>query len=103
LRRIAWIMVLTMTVLLVLAFLAVAYGVVRQGRLMAERQEAASPAAAVPANALASLTLAPGVRIVSAQAGGGKLVLHLTGAAGDEVQVIDMASGALVQQVRTQK
>jgi hypothetical protein len=86
-----------MTVLLVLAFLAVAYGVVRQARLLAAgRQGAPAGTASV------SLTLAPGVRIVSAAAEGGRLVLHVRGPAGDEVQVIDMASGTLVSQVRTQ-
>lgn len=93
-----------MSVLMALAFLGVVWGFMRQGRAMVEgRQEAA--AAALPAartgDALATLTLAPGVRIVSAQTGNGRLVLHLTGPTGDEVQVIDLASGQLSQQIRT--
>jgi hypothetical protein len=94
-------MVITMTVLLVLALFAVVWGFVVNGRaLVAKRSQAAAPAAA--AGPLLSLTLAPGARIVSAQAEGGKLVLHVQGPAGDEVQVIDMATGALRTQVRTQ-
>ena len=90
-------MVITMTVLLVLALIAVVWGFVLKGRALADKR-AVQPQAA----AMASLTLAPGVRIVSASAQGGKLVLHLSGPGGDEVQVIDMASGALTSQVKTQ-
>ena len=96
-------MVISMTVLLVLAFVAVVYGFIRQGRLLLQGRQSAVPVSSPAAPGLGSLTLAPGVRIVSAQDEGGKLVLHLTGPAGDEVQVIDMASGALMQQVRTRK
>jgi len=92
-----------MSVLLALAFLGVVWGFMRQGRAMLEgRQAAAAPVAAVPAGeALATLTLAPGVRIVSVQAAAGKMVLHLTGPTGDEVQVIDLSTGLVAQQVRT--
>ena len=66
------------------------------------RQEAAATLpAARTGDALATLTLAPGVRIVSAQTGNGRLVLHLTGPTGDEVQVIDLSSGQLSQQIKT--
>jgi hypothetical protein len=102
-------MVITMTVLLVLALIAVVWGFVRNGRaLMEKRAPQPVPLAATPAIApvtasgsLASLTLAPGARIVSAQTDAGRLVLHVTSPAGDEVQVIDMATGALTRQVQT--
>lgn len=104
LRRIAWAMVITMTVLLALALIAVVWGFVRNGRaLMEKRAPQPAPLAAAPAGAPAvSLTLAPGLRIVSATAEGGKLVLHVSGPAGDEVQIIDMASGAMTRQIKTQ-
>lgn len=101
-------MVISMTVLLALALIAVVWGFVINGRaLVAKRAQPAIPAAAASvagavAGPLLSLTLAPGVRIVSAQAEGGKLVLHVRGPAGDEVQVIDMATGAMGTQIRTQ-
>jgi len=107
LRRVAWILVISMSVLMALAFLGVVWGFMRQSRVMMEARQAVSAPlpAATPAppmgNALAALTLAPGVRIVSAQTGNGKLVLHLTGPAGDEVQVIDLITGALAQQIKT--
>ena len=104
LRRVAWAMVITMTVLLVLALLAVVWGFVVNGRALVAKRTAPAPVPApmaAAAGSLVSLTLAPGVRIVSAEAEGGKLVLHVSGPAGDEVQVIDMASGALTSQVRT--
>lgn len=102
-RRLAWILVITMSVLLALAFLGVVWGFMRQSRVVMEgRQEStmAIPAART-GDALATLTLAPGVRIVSAQTGNGRLVLHLTGPTGDEVQVLDLSSGHLLQQVKT--
>lgn len=103
-RRAAWAMVITMTVLLVLALIAVVWGFVVNGRaLIARRAQPAPPAAVSAAAPLVSVTLGPGVRIVSATAESGKLVLHVSGPAGDEVQVIDMASGALTSQVRTRK
>ena len=98
-------MVITMTVLLVLALFAVVWGFVVNGRALVEKRSAVSkpPAPAAAAGApLVSVSLAPGTRIVSAEAEGGKLVLHVSGPAGDEVQVIDMATGALTAQVRTQ-
>jgi hypothetical protein len=98
-------MVITMTVLLVLALFAVVWGFVVNGRALVAKRSQAAPMAAAPtasAGPLLSLTLAPGVRIVSAQAEGGKLVLHVQGPAGDEVQVIDMATGAMSTQIRTQ-
>lgn len=107
-RRVAWALVISMTVLLALALIAVVWGFVVNGRaLIAKRAQpaapvaAAFPAASMPAGPMLSLTLAPGVRIVSAQAEGGRLVLHVSGPAGDEVQVIDMATGAMSAQVRT--
>jgi hypothetical protein len=105
LRRAAWAMVITMTVLLVLALFAVVWGFVVNGRALVAKRSQAAPVAMTPAAAagpLLSLTLAPGARIVSAQAEGGKLVLHVQGPSGDEVQVIDMATGAKGLQVRTQ-
>ena len=96
-------MVITMTVLLVLALFAVVWGFVVNGRALVEKRSARpTPPAPAAAGPLVSLTLAPGTRIVSAQAEGGRLVLHVSGPAGDEVQVIDMATGALTRQVRTQ-
>ena len=91
-----------MSLLLALAFLGLVWGFMRQGRVMIAAKEAQTQA--VPAaESLASvrITLAPGVRIVSASPDGGKLVLHLTGPTGDEVQVLDLATGALTHLVHT--
>ena len=90
-----------MSVLLALAFLGLVWGFMRQGRIMMEAKQEAAPVAAAATGPLATLTLAAGARIVSAQAEGGKLVLHLTGPTGDEVHVLDLATGALTHQVRT--
>jgi hypothetical protein len=96
-------MVLIMSALLVLALLAVIWGFVRQARILMAAREAPAAAISRPGpgdSPLVTLTLAPGARIVSAQTGGGKLVLHVSGPRGDEVQVIDLATGALTGDVR---
>jgi len=105
LRRAAWLLVIIMTVLLVLAFVAVVWGFIRQGRILLEGHAAkqVSVGATVPSAAdfpLVTLTLKPGTQIVSAQADAGKLVLHVRGPAGDEVQVLNLPMGALMNDVR---
>ena len=89
-----------MTVLLVLAVLGTIWGFVRQARiLMAGRSQA--PVAAT--DAAATITLAPGARIVSAATEAGKLVLHVDTASGGEVEIIDLSTGKLTSQVKTQR
>lgn len=101
LRRAAWGLVLIMSVLLVLAFVAVVWGFIRQGRAYMEARAARPAAPAAAEGPLVTLTLGRGVRIVSARTEAGKLVLHVTGPRGDEVQVIDLRTGALTTDVRT--
>jgi hypothetical protein len=103
-RRTAWVIVIIMSALFVLALLGVVFGFVRQSRvLMAARaQKAAIPApAAAPDVAAAVITLAPGSRILSASTDAGKLVLHVSTSSGGEVEIIDLATGKLTAQVKT--
>jgi cytochrome oxidase Cu insertion factor (SCO1/SenC/PrrC family) len=103
-RRTAWVIVIIMSVLLVLALLGTIWGFVRQAHVvMAARASRAAPAVPVPAaaSAAATITLAPGARIVSATADAGKLVLHVEAPTGGEVEIIDLASGKLTGQVKT--
>jgi flagellar basal body-associated protein FliL len=94
-RRIAWVIVIIMSALLVLALLGAVWGFVRQAHVfMAGR-------ATAPAQAGAVITLAPGARIVSATTDAGKLVLHVATPSGGEVEIIDLASGKLTGQVKT--
>jgi hypothetical protein len=67
---------------------------------MARRE---APAAAAQGDAAAVVTLAPGARIVSATTQAGKLVLHVDTPSGGEVEIIDLATGKLTGQVKTQK
>jgi hypothetical protein len=92
-------LVIIMSALLVLALIAVVWGMVRQTRILLGGRQTA-PAAAGTA---ARIVLAPGARIVSAQTEAGRLVLHLTTPAGEEVEIIDLASGKLIQQIKTPK
>jgi len=93
-----------MSGLFVLALLGVIWGFVRQSQvLMAARAHKAVPAAAQSAapGAAATVTLAPGARIVSASTDAGKLVLHVQTQGGAEVEIIDLATGKLTAQVKT--
>ena len=99
-RRTAWVIVIIMTVLLVVALLGTVWGFLRQAHIfMVERQ---APAA-VQAGAAALVTLAPGARIVSATTEAGKLVLHVDTPSGGEVEIIDLSTGRLTGQIKTQK
>ena len=96
-RRTAWVIVIIMSALLVLALLGTIWGFVRQaGIVMANRAAAAPPGT----GAAATITLAPGARIVSATTDAGKLVLHVATPSGGEVEIIDLASGKLTGQVK---
>ena len=93
-RRTAWVIVIIMSALLVLALLGTIWGFVRQaGILMAHR-------AGAPTGAAATVTLAPGARIISATTDAGKLVLQVQTSSGGEVEIIDLASGKLTGQVK---
>ncbi len=97
-----------MTVLLVVALLGTVWGFLRQAHIfMAAKQpakesakELVSEQAGDPA---AVVTLAPGARIVSAATEAGKLVLHVDTPSGGEVEIIDLSTGKLTGQVKTQK
>src|SRR5580658_8016133 len=89
-RRAAWVIVIIMSALFVLALLGTIWGFVRQAHiLMAGRAAASAPAAAEP-DAAAIITLARGARIVSATTEAGKLVLHVATPSGGEVEIIDL-------------
>jgi len=106
-RRVAWAVVIIMSALFVLALLATVWGFVREAHIfMAAKatNQATAPAATSavpPAGPAATITLAPGVRIVSATTDAGKLVLHVATPTGGEVEIIDLASGKLTGQVKT--
>lgn len=96
--------VIILSVLLVVALVAVVAGFVRQARLYQASHAAASaaPMAAIPLAgmpAAAEMTLAPGAHILSATTDSGKLVLHVHTPAGDEVDIIDLASGKLTSRI----
>jgi len=94
-----------MSTLFVLAILATIWGFVRQAHIfMAAKEQSKIGAAAGPAEISpgATVTLAPGARILSATTESGKLVLHVATPAGSEVEIIDLATGKLTGQVKTQ-
>jgi flagellar basal body-associated protein FliL len=96
-RRIAWVIVIIMSILFVLALLGAIWGFVRQAHIFMAGRAVAPP----QTGAAATFTLAPGARIVSATTQAGKLVLHVATPTGSEVEIIDLASGKLTGQVKT--
>ena len=90
--RAAWILVIIMTALLALALIAVVWGFIRQGRILMERR---APAAA------SAMTLPAGAKIVSSSTEGGRLVLQLQTREGEEIRIIDIGTGKLVQTIKT--
>jgi hypothetical protein len=98
-RRTAWAIVIIMSTLFVLALLGTIWGFVRQAHIfMAAR---ATPAAPPQTGDAATITLAPGVRIISATTDAGKLVLHVATPTGGEVEIIDLATGKRTGQIKT--
>ena len=95
-RRTAWVIVLIMSVLFILALLGTIWGFVRQARILMASKAVAS----APAPAAAVITLAPGARIVSATTEAGKLVLHVATPSGGEVEIIDLATGKQTGQIK---
>ena len=93
-----------MSTLLVLALLGTIWGFIRQAHIfLAAREHSKAPAAAeVQTGAAATVILAPGARILSATTDSGKLVLHVATPQGSEVEIIDLATGRLTGQVKTQ-
>jgi hypothetical protein len=92
--------VIILTTLLVLGMVALVAGFVRQARLMMASHAAVRTV--VSEGAAATVMLAPGARIVSATTEAGKLVLQVATPSGGEVEIIDLASGKLTGQVKTQ-
>jgi hypothetical protein len=88
--------------LFLLALVAVIWGFVRQARIVMAGHPAPANVAAPAGDAPAVLTLAPGAHIVSAATDAGKLVLQVsTPDGGGEVEIIDLATGRLTEQVKT--
>jgi cytoskeletal protein RodZ len=108
-RRTAWVIVIIMSALVVLALLGTIWGFAHQARIfMAARagtpppSQTSGPQTSVSqTGAAATVTLAPGARIVSATTEAGKLVLHVATPTGGEVEIIDLATGKQTGQVKT--
>ncbi len=95
-----------MSALFVLALLGTIWGFMRQAHIFMaakeQREQVAAPVTGLPASAAATIVLAPGARIVSATTEAGKLVLHVDTPSGGEVEIIDLSTGKLTSQVKTQ-
>jgi hypothetical protein len=90
--------VIILSVLLAAGLIAVAAGFVRQYRLYQAHH--AAPMGELVEGAAARVILAPGAHIVSAGTDSGKLVLHVQTRDGGEVDIMDLATGALTAQVK---
>jgi hypothetical protein len=94
------VIVIIMSTLLVLALLGTIYGFLRQAHIFLSASSATHAATAPDAPAAATILLAPGARILSAQTASGKLVLHVATPSGSEVEIVDLATGKLTAQVK---
>jgi hypothetical protein len=95
-------MVIIMSTLFVLALLGTVWGFIRQAHIFMAAKEQSKAAVSSVAAPAASITLTPGARILSATTDSGKLVLHVATPAGSEVEIIDLSTGRLTGQVKTQ-
>jgi hypothetical protein len=91
-----------MSVLLALAFVGVVWGFIRQGRILMESRAARTAAQPASVPAQGGITLPPGAKIVSSATQGGRLVLRLQTPQGEEIRIIDLGTGKLVQTIKTQ-
>ena len=92
-----------MSTLVVVALLAAVWGFLRQAHIfLAAKEKAKEQPMAMAPPAAAAVILAPGARIVSATTEAGKLVLHVATPSGGEVEIIDLSTGRLTGQVKTQ-
>ena len=90
-----------MSALFVLALLGTIWGFVRQAHIFMVARTQAGGVAAAPLAPAATITLAPGARIVSASTDAGKLVLHVATPGGGEVEIIDLATGKQTGRIAT--
>jgi len=91
-----------MSTLFVLALLGTIWGFVRQAHIfMAAKEHRTAVPVEEKTDAAASVILAPGARILSATTDSGKLVLHVATPQGNEVEIIDLATGKRTGQVKT--
>jgi hypothetical protein len=99
------VLVIIMTMLLALALIAVVWGFIRQGRIMMQQRAARElPAATATAAAPAAgggIVLPPGAKILSSSTEAGRLVLRLQTRTGEEIRIIDLGTGKLVQTIKT--
>jgi hypothetical protein len=97
------VLVIIMTMLLALALIAVVWGFIRQGRIMMQQRAARElPAATAAAPAAGGgIVLPPGAKILSSSTEAGRLVLRLQTRTGEEIRIIDLGTGKLVQTIKT--
>ena len=94
-RSVAYRLLLAAVILLGV-LIVIALGVLVAGLAMRFRH-ASTPAASAPAQ----FTLAAGSRIISTEVSGDRLVLHLRGSFGDEIDIIDIQTGRLIAKGRS--
>ncbi len=91
-----------MTVLLIAGFLLLLYGIfMRVGKKAEDIPATAAPAIAEGTPpALLEFPIEPGAAVTSVMAEQGRLIIHLRKPGGDEIMIIDLASGREIQRIR---
>lgn len=101
-RKAAWMLVIIMTALLALALIAVVWGFFHQASLLMEGGTERKSPGGFEASAL-PIQLPPGSKILSSETAAGRLVLHIQTPQDEEIRIIDLSSGKLVQTIKTAK
>lgn len=90
--------VIVLGVLIVIALILLVAGMMRKF------SETPGPrASSGTAAAQSAFVLPPGTKVVEMQSESGRLILHVRGAAGDEIDIIDTEDGHLISQIKPSK
>ena len=100
--RVARLLVIILSALIILALVLLAVGTVMQMTGHSTRifgsSKPAAPGAVAPVGAEA-FALPPGATVVKTESQPGRLILHVHSAAGDEIDIVDTSDGRLVSRI----
>ncbi|MBV9046549.1 MAG: hypothetical protein JO167_13585 [Alphaproteobacteria bacterium] len=98
--RVARLLVIVLSALIILAVMALVIGGVMQMTGHSTRIFGSSkPAASAPA-ANSAFQLPPGARILKTETQPGRLILHIHSAMGDEIDIVSTEDGHLITQIK---
>jgi len=97
--RVARLLVIVLSALIILAVMALVVGGVMQMTGHSTRIFGSSKPGAPSAPAGVAFTLPPGAKVTKTESQPGRLILHVHTDAGDEIDIVDTADGHLVSRI----